>query len=153
MSIRDALDNRLLCQHEVGMNLMLNIPTAKLMKQPAPDKWSMHEQFAHLVLYQKVFIERVRMILRLKEPVFSAYSADTDPHFTSFVELDGELLVHNLVNDRFLIYNQFQAFSNAELKRKGKHPVYGSMTLLDWHEFFVLHEAHHLFAMFRLSKV
>lgn len=35
--------------------------------------------------------------------------------------------------------------------RIGLHPVYGPMTLEGWTEFFLLHEAHHLFTILRLG--
>jgi len=36
------------------------------------------------------------------------------------------------------------------LSRIGMHPKYGRLTILKWAEFFVLHEAHHLFTIFQL---
>ena len=32
----------------------------------------------------------------------------------------------------------------------GHHPKYGALTLVEWTEFFLLHEAHHLFTLFKL---
>jgi hypothetical protein len=39
-----------------------------------------------------------------------------------------------------------------QLALKGTHPKYGTLMITEWTEFFLLHEAHHLFTLFRLSK-
>ena len=42
-------------------------------------------------------------------------------------------------------------FPSTDLAKTGTHPVFGEMTLLQWLNFFLLHEAHHLFVMFKLA--
>ncbi len=37
--------------------------------------------------------------------------------------------------------------SPEQLNRIGVHPAFGEMTIPDWIEFFLLHEAHHLYVM------
>jgi hypothetical protein len=41
--------------------------------------------------------------------------------------------------------------SPDKLDRTGIHPKYGKLNIIDWTEFFLLHEAHHLFAIFQLT--
>ncbi|HWC18122.1 MAG TPA: DinB family protein, partial [Terriglobales bacterium] len=41
----------------------------------------------------------------------------------------------------------------VQLERTGFHPVLGEMNIVQWLEFFLLHEAHHLYAiLFRLRE-
>jgi len=42
--------------------------------------------------------------------------------------------------------------NDEELLLTGSHPKFGVMTIPGWTEFFLLHEAHHLFTIFRLAK-
>jgi hypothetical protein len=40
----------------------------------------------------------------------------------------------------------------ADLNRTGEHPVFGKMNMIKWLHFFLLHEAHHLFTIFKLAS-
>jgi hypothetical protein len=42
--------------------------------------------------------------------------------------------------------------NDGELLLTGTHPKFGVLTIPGWTEFFLLHEAHHLFTIFRLAK-
>ena len=42
-------------------------------------------------------------------------------------------------------------FGEKELKRVATHPAYGEMTMIQWLHFFLLHESHHLFTIFKLA--
>ena len=152
MSIREVIENRLSGQHEVGMTIVHDTPDSVLLRRPESGKWNIFEHFAHLVRYQHLFIKRVDLILNTPNPLLPRYSAEADPAFIDWLQYDKEWQIHQLINDRFVLYNQFLQFSENDLKRAGTHPVYGELTLMDWHQFFVLHEAHHLHVMWKMSK-
>lgn len=42
--------------------------------------------------------------------------------------------------------------SEKELDRTGVHKKYGDLNIVQWIEFFLLHEAHHLFTIFQLTN-
>ncbi|HMQ47654.1 MAG TPA: DinB family protein [Saprospiraceae bacterium] len=153
MDTRAVIENRLSGQHEVGMTIMLDTPDSILSRRPASDKWSVFEHFAHLVRYQHLFIQKVDRILTELNPSIPRYAAENDAAFKSWLQNDKEWQIHQLINDRFAVYNQFLEFTDQILKKPGTHPVYGRLTLMEWHEFFVLHEAHHLHAMWKMSKM
>jgi DinB superfamily len=152
-STREVIENRLAGQHEVGMSIVLDTPEHILNQRPAPDKWNILEHFYHLVRYQYLFNQRVDLILSKNNPVLEKYSAETDTEFKKWLQQDKDWFIHVLINDRFVVFNRFREFSDKDLKRTGTHPSFGKLTLMDWHQFFVLHEAHHLHAMWKLSKM
>jgi hypothetical protein len=39
------------------------------------------------------------------------------------------------------------SLSDQELGRAGTHPVLGALAIPEWLEFFLLHEAHHLYVV------
>ena len=43
------------------------------------------------------------------------------------------------------------SFKETDLDKGGQHPVFGQMNLIQWLNFFLLHEAHHLFTIFKLA--
>jgi Protein of unknown function (DUF1569) len=48
-------------------------------------------------------------------------------------------------NGRFSIKDEY-------LKKTGTHPAFGILTIEQWLNFFLLHEAHHLFTIFKLAS-
>jgi DinB superfamily len=153
MSTKEALELRLSCQHESAMTVVLQLSDALLKQRPATDKWSIFENFAHLVRYQNIFIERVERILTQENPIFERYSAENDANFSKWLKFDKDKLLHILINDRYVLYNSFRELSDDDLDKTGVHPAFGKLDLADWHEFFLLHEAHHIFTMFKLLKL
>ena len=46
---------------------------------------------------------------------------------------------------------EMTGFPPTDLVKTGTHPAFGQMTLMQWLNFFLLHEAHHLFTIFKLG--
>jgi hypothetical protein len=64
--------------------------------------------------------------------------------------MDYDQLNEHLFTQRFILLNYSQSFNEASLLRIGRHPVFGDLAIPAWIEFFLLHEAHHLFTIFKL---
>ena len=60
-------------------------------------------------------------------------------------------MLEELNRDRVTLTGVVTKMKENELRRVGVHPKFGRLTVLDWTEFFLLHEAHHLFTIFRLA--
>ena len=58
----------------------------------------------------------------------------------------------DLKRKRRQLVDRLLPLSLEEQQMEGRHPVLGSMTMIEWIEFFLLHEAHHLMAIFRISR-
>ena len=53
---------------------------------------------------------------------------------------------------RTILVHKVQRMTSADLARKAIHPRLGHMTVVQWLEFFLLHEAHHLLAVLQRSR-
>ena len=115
-----------------------------------PDKWSAFENIVHLVLYQLMFQQRIVRILIESNPLFRQYVAENDPAFNEYLRQPLEQLKENLYAARKQIYQQLHTIPDDQLLCTGQHPLYGTLSLTQWTEFFLLHEAHHLFTIFKL---
>jgi len=147
-----ALVCRLKTQHLAVAEIVKHLDEQRLNQQPEPGKWSIKDNIAHLVSYQPVFIGRVHQMLKGDTPVFSAYRADDE---ADFIEAQGwplTDLLNKLNGNRRQILELLTNLPDEQLSLKGTHPKYGTLTIPEWTEFFLLHEAHHLFTMFRLAK-
>lgn len=130
--------------------LIAGMSSDKLITPPAPGKWSALDNIAHLARYQKIFTERMHQILNEDMPVFDRYNGDLDPEFTPLRLMGLTELLDIIDADRTVIFDLLSALSDAELSRIGVHPKYGRLTIIKWADFFMLHEAHHLFTIFQL---
>jgi len=150
MQLYNSLSARLTSQHQTIAILVSGVNEERLLKRPAPGKWNVYDNIAHLTLYQLVFIKRINEILTTDRPSFGRYNADNDPEFETWRKLPLNDLIGHMKTDRQEIIKLLTALSETELSRIGIHPKYGNLTILKWAEFFVLHEAHHLFTIFQL---
>lgn len=149
--LNDSQVVRLQNQFETVLTAFATLPETQLRYRPIPDKWSAFEQLAHISRYTDVFrMERLAIILDETEPVFGRYKADDDPGFAKWVALDKAMLIQRFKQQRQQLTNFLMGLSEAELSRKASHPMFGSLDIAGWTEFFLLHESHHLFALFRL---
>jgi len=147
-----ALVCRLKTQHLAVGEIVKHTDEQRLNHQSEPGKWSIKDNIAHLVSYQPVFIGRVHQMLKGDTPVFSAYRADDEPDFIEARGWPLEDLLNKLNGNRRQILELITNLPDDQLLLTGTHPKYGTLTIPEWTEFFLLHEAHHLFTMFRSAK-
>ncbi|MFB9845465.1 DinB family protein [Mucilaginibacter ginsenosidivorans] len=143
---------RLKSQHLALSEIVNHLDEKQLNRQPEPGKWSIKDNIAHMVTYQPVFMARVHQILKGGTPAFNAYRADNEPDFIAARELPLNELMRKLMGNRRQILELITNLTDDDLLLQGTHPKYGTLTITEWTEFFLLHEAHHLFTIFRLAK-
>jgi DinB superfamily len=143
---------RLRHQHGTIRDLTAGLPVETLQRRILPDKWSLFENIAHLAAYQPVFLMRLERISREPSPAFERYVAEQDPAFPSYLEKSYEGLLGNIDDRRTVILSRLEEGGEALLTKTGLHPRYGLLTGREWTEFFLLHEAHHLYTIFMLVQ-
>lgn len=152
MKISNSITCRLKLQHETISEIIFDLDEQQLLKEIRPDKWSIHENIAHLARYQLVFMERINKILLTRNPSFGRYKAEDDPEFEGWRTRPTNDLIKQINADREDILRLIEGISETELNKTGTHPVYGNLNIMKWTEFFLLHEAHHLLTIFQLAN-
>src|SRR5688572_28233039 len=150
MTFSPSLLSRVQFQHRTIEDLIKGYIEEQLRLRNSPDKWSVFENIVHLVVYQLTFQQRIHNILKGNGPMIARYVAENDPLFTEYLVKSLKQLLENLDENRTLIYQRLSLLDTPQLASFGLHPVYGNLTLVQWCEFFLLHEAHHLFTIFKL---
>lgn len=117
-----------------------------------PGKWSAHEQLAHLARYHQIFLQRIDRILTEQAPKFSRYRAEDDPEWPGWASLPTPQLLVRLSSMRAKVMARLQSLSEQDFKRTGVHSKFGAMSLSLWLEFFLVHEAHHLYVVLQLVR-
>ncbi len=148
--IYTSLAERLKNQHKTIASLIIKLNNRQIQQHPVRGKWSIHENIAHLAKYQPVFLDRVRKVLAIEEPEFAAYRAEDDEEFPVYCAFTTYELLTRISADREAIYHLIAHLPPDKLDRIGIHAKHGKLTITDWTEFFLLHEAHHLYTIFQL---
>jgi uncharacterized damage-inducible protein DinB len=149
--IYSSLTERLKNQHKTIASIIIKLNNRQIQQHPIRDKWSIHENIAHLAKYQPVFLERMRLVLTNDGPEFEAYKAEDDDEFEIYCAFTTYELLKKISTDREVIFHLITHLPPDKLERIGTHPKFGKLTMLEWTEFFLLHEAHHLFTIFQLA--
>lgn len=118
-----------------------------------PGKWSAHEQLAHLARYHQVFLQRIDRILAEQAPEFSRYRAENDPEWVAWTSLPTPQVLVRISSMRAKLMARLRSLSEEDFERTGVHPTFGEMSLSLWLEFFLVHEAHHLYVILQLVRI
>lgn len=149
--IYSSLTERLKNQHKTIASIIMKLNNERIQHRPVKGKWNIHENIAHLAKYQPVFIDRIRKILTNDEPEFAAYKAEDDDEFEIYCAFTTYELLKKISADREVIFHLISHLPVDKLDRMGIHSKYGKLTISEWTEFFLLHEAHHLLTIFQLA--
>ena len=147
MPFSDSIMARLQYQHQTISELTKNFPEEQLKQRINPDKWSVFENIVHLCAYQPTFIRRIERMLKEDNPLFERYVAENDNLFYEYFKLSLPELTLNTNKDRSIIFSKLQGLTDIQLSHTGRHPKYGALNISQWADFFLLHEAHHLWTM------
>jgi uncharacterized damage-inducible protein DinB len=115
-------------------------------------KWSAHQQLAHLARYHQIFLERIDLILSEPSPTFPCYRAEEDPEWPAWANFSTEQILARLSSLRTKLMARLRSLSEEDFQSTGIHPKFGQMSLALWLEFFLVHEAHHLYAVLQLVR-
>lgn len=130
---------------------MEGLTDEQIRRQIIPGKWSIFENIVHLQTYQHTFIGRIRAILRGDHPRFDRYTAEADPLFLDQCSKSTREIISDLLTIRKELSSSISQLPPHDLDKYGSHPAYGNLNLVEWLHFFLLHEAHHLFTIFKLA--
>jgi hypothetical protein len=152
MPLSTSALTRLRYQHETIRELVGDLPEQALRRTINPGKWSAFDNIAHLACYQGVFLLRLERIQMEASPAFVAYVADADPNFPGYQQRSLPHLFTSIESRRSVLLNKLEGMDEDVLLRTAAHPRYGLLDTAQWTEFFLLHEAHHLYTIFMLVQ-
>ena len=151
MQIPSYISTRLHYQHKSLIDTIDGLSDEQVRRQIIPGKWSIFEHMVHLQTYQHIFIVRVHKILTGNSPSFPRYSAEADPMFLENCSLSTREIMQDLITTRKEMATEMVQFAETDFTKTAEHPAFGQMNLLQWMNFFLLHEAHHLFTIFKIG--
>lgn len=145
--------SRLRSQHlSIALHIK-RLSSTQIQNRLRPDKWSIKEHLAHLGRYQEIFEQRIARIINEVNPHLSRYRSEEDKGFEKWTEKSVQQIQVELKYKRDEIIALIQALPHSSISKKAKHTSLGWLDIADWVEFFLLHEAHHLYSIFKISKI
>jgi len=123
-----------------------------LERRTRSGKWSVQENLAHLARHHAVVLERVRRTLAEDRPQLPRYAAEADAEWPAWAALSLGEVRARLTDLRAELVGLVAGLTDAQLARTAVHPTLGEMTLALWLEFFLLHEAHHLYIVMKRAR-
>ncbi|MCC7401405.1 MAG: DinB family protein [Chitinophagaceae bacterium] len=151
MEIPSSISTRMQYQHKSLVDLIDGLSDEQIRQQVAAGKWSIFEIIVHLTSFQHAFITNVKQILSENNPSFHRYTAETDPMFYTYCGKASHEVIKDMLGTRKDMASVFLSFPSSDYSKTGQHPVFGTMNLLQWMNFFLLHEANHLYAVFKMA--
>ena len=113
--------------------------------RPESGKWSAHENLAHLARCHEIFLVRLARIQNEDRPQLERYRAEEDAEWPRWAVLPGDEVLQRLSSLRLKLIEYVENLPDGNLARSGIHSRFGEMTVIQWLEFFLLHEGHHLY--------
>lgn len=151
MQMPSSVSTRLQYQHKSLMDIIEGLSDEQVRRNIHPGKWSIFENIVHLQTYQHTFIARIKQILEDNNPSFPRYTAEADPLFLDNCTKSSREIIQDMVTTRKEMAAEIISFPESDFIKTGNHPAFGAMTLIQWLHFFLLHEAHHLFSIFKIA--
>ena len=152
MELYKALTDRLTSQHLVIRELISNVTEEQLDNRPSPSTWSIHDNIAHITMYHLIFYKRLHMIIENEGLEFERYKPDEDMDFKNWQKMSTDDLLNKLNENRKLLVDFIFSLKENQLSRSATHQKFGKMNVVEWIEFFLLHEAHHIYTIFKLIR-
>ncbi|MFC2119439.1 DinB family protein [Bacteroidota bacterium] len=153
MEIYPSIKDRLFSQHLAIKELLKKFDEEFINRRHETGKWSIQENLVHIVSYHQVFLMRVTKIIKSDNPYFDRYNAENDTNFDKLKKLNSTELLILLEEERKKVTDFIFKLNKNELQKSGTHQKFGVMNVVEWIEFFLLHEAHHIYTIFRLSRM
>ncbi len=122
-----------------------------IKKKNDSNQWSIFETIVHLQTYQRVFQARVNEIRNSENPQFELYSPFEDQIFIENCTKSVREVMQDFITTRKEMAAQYLPLPLSELNKTGTHPNYGKLKLQHWMNHFLLHEAHHLYNIFKMA--
>jgi uncharacterized damage-inducible protein DinB len=151
MQMPSSISTRLQYQHKSLIDLIDGLTDDHVRRQIIVGKWSIFENIVHLQTYQHTFISRIKQMLEENNLSFPRYMAEADPLFHDNCGRSSREIMQDMLTTRKEMAAGILSFKDSDLDKIGIHPVYGQMNIIQWLNFFLLHEAHHLFTIFKLA--
>lgn len=117
----------------------------QLIARPVEGKWSIAECICHIVDFETIFAERMKLILALKKAFFLSYDPEAFAANLAYQKRDLETEVNLYAFSRKQMLSILKTIPIEDYSKKGVHSERGLLQLIDVLKLASWHTEHHLF--------
>lgn len=150
MALPSSVITRLRTQH-FDIQKILSEINNDLLYRRKNQAWSVFDHLIHLAVIQPRFIHRLSELASGQVFEFTAYNTKNDPLFEEYHSLEPQDIWDRIQERREDLISIVESLTETQLAIKGNHETYGTMSVAEWIDFFLLHEAHHVYRMLMLK--
>lgn len=121
--------------------LLRDVPADVLDWKPAPDRWSITEVLAHLLMIEQLYGDRARRIVVDNNPTLAKYAEPNEAHLG---RKSSNQYLQEFVLLRRANYFFWHGIPSSAATRTGVHPEMGAITLLQLLNELANHDLGHL---------
>ncbi len=144
--------SRLAAQFGAWATVAGDLDLPRLDRVPASGKWPARLHLAHIGRMHEVYRVRIDTILAEDVPALSPYRAEADADWPTWSALRAPEIFERARLLRSRMIDELRPLTDLDLARVGEHGKFGPLPLSQWLEFFLVHEAHHLYQIFQLVR-
>jgi hypothetical protein len=149
--LRPDWKERFTAQQKTFESMIQSFPEEALRAHPQAGKWGALEHLAHLSHYQEITLGRLAdLIAGAPTTDVTPYKSEEDPEFLAWCQLPTSELVDRYHAARRTLIGELSDADPLKVIHVLAHPTYGRLDLHALTEFFLHHEAHHLYQAYRL---
>lgn len=143
-----ALIGRLQLQLGGFLRRLAGIDEARWRWRPSPATWSAIENVAHVARHLDVFLQRIDRLVAERAISVVPYDAALDPDWEAWRGLSVPATLDRLRSLHERLEARVRTLTPDDWTTCGTHARMGRLTLDEWVEFVLLHEAHHFYVAF-----
>jgi hypothetical protein len=125
--------------------LVREVPPALIKRRPAPGKWSAHEHACHLSRVDRLYLDRLDVVLSQPKPVITPYDPGRDEPDDVFLGMDLDRSLERYVEDRRVLVTRLRSLSSDAWQRTAEHGEYSHYSVLIMFRHVALHDLFHAY--------
>jgi DinB superfamily len=154
VTLRPEWKERFTLQQKTLESMVGSISEEALHAHPQGGKWGAFEHLAHLSHYQEITLARLAdLIAGAATTDVTPYRSEEDPEFLAWCALPTKELMDRYHTARHALLSELQEADIKKVTHVLVHPTYGRLDVAGLIDFFLHHEAHHLYQVFRLASM
>ncbi|MBL8181893.1 MAG: DinB family protein [Blastocatellia bacterium] len=145
MSDTSTLISALATAPGVIVPLIREVPESILRRRPSPAKWSAYEHAVHLSQTDKLFRDRLDVILSTPEPFIEVKENTAEEEAGSMLEVDLDASLDRYVRERASLVERLKTLTPEEWQKTAVHDAFDHYSVFIMFRHVLNHEMFHAY--------
>lgn len=125
--------------------LIRELPESILRRRPSLGKWSAYEHAVHLSQTDKLFRDRLDVILSTPEPFIDVKENTAEEEAGSMLDIDLDASLERYVRERASLVERLKTLTTEEWQKAAVHEAFDHYSVFIMFRHLLNHEMHHAY--------